>query len=86
MAKTLGPRAETVALTSVPGTERSCPLPRLIDAFKTNTRSVFALEDPCQALDSVKAGLGADDVLVICGSLYLVGWARNLVLGASLSI
>lgn len=81
MARTLGPRAETVVVTSAPGTERGCPLPRLRAAFEAVSGNVLDIADVASALSTAQ-GLAEGKVLVVCGSLYLVGWVRHAMLRA----
>jgi dihydrofolate synthase / folylpolyglutamate synthase len=69
-----------VVTTTVPHTSRSLAAAELAAAWGP---TATAIEEPAAALaTAVDAALAADGPLVICGSLYLVGHMRRLLLEA----
>jgi dihydrofolate synthase/folylpolyglutamate synthase len=77
MAAEIGPRVDTVVATRAPGTDRAAPAEALAADFAGRVRQVIALDDAADGLRRALGVLGPDDVLVVAGSLYLVGWART---------
>lgn len=74
MAAELAPRADLVVLTTAPNTPRALGAASLAAYF--TERKVLMIEDTGLALERALAETGSEDILVVCGSLYLVGFAR----------
>ncbi|HEX6510039.1 MAG TPA: Mur ligase family protein [Chloroflexota bacterium] len=75
-----------VIVTRVPETDRAAPTTRIAAAFHPCSDDVRVIDDTRQALT---AGLRLSEdggVLVIAGSLYLVGWARQLLVPSEVSV
>ena len=79
MASEIAPVVDAVIVTNVPGTNRAASAKTQASAFSGRCRSVSAVEDQAAALDRALDEVGEDGLLVIAGSLYLVGWARERV-------
>jgi dihydrofolate synthase/folylpolyglutamate synthase len=77
-AKLYGAKLYGAALyaTCVPGMERSLSADKVAEAAKGMTwrNRVAAFENP---LEAVAAASKENDVTVVCGSLYLIGWVRS---------
>ncbi len=74
MAAHLAPRADLVVLTTTPDTPRAFGAAGLEVHFKGHR--TLAIDDAGLALERALAETGPDDTLVVCGSLYLVGFVR----------
>lgn len=70
---------DEVFTTCAPGTERAVPARTLARSFHLGPSRVTPIDDPAAALRAALSHTGRDDVLVIAGSLYLVGWARRQI-------
>ena len=77
MAAEIGPRVDVVVTTRAPGSDRATPAAALAGCFVGLSRKVLAIDDPTESLRVALAETDPDDVLVVAGSLYLVGWART---------
>jgi dihydrofolate synthase/folylpolyglutamate synthase len=77
MARFLRPHADQVVITRAPGTSRAAEPRALAAQFGGPTQSVSIVEDPSTALEYTLGQAGDDDVVVVCGSMYLVGLARS---------
>ncbi|MDR1379246.1 MAG: bifunctional folylpolyglutamate synthase/dihydrofolate synthase [Synergistaceae bacterium] len=62
--------------TCVPGMERSLPAGNVAKAAESMVwrNRVVGFENP---LDAIAAASKENDVVIVCGSLYLVGWTRS---------
>jgi dihydrofolate synthase/folylpolyglutamate synthase len=80
MARELSQIAATVVATRAPGTGRAADPSALADSFRANGSQVIVEEDAGVALMRARAEVGAQDLLLIAGSLYLVGYVRSLLL------
>jgi dihydrofolate synthase/folylpolyglutamate synthase len=70
----------TVIATAVPGSTNALPPERLAVELGPGAR---AIADPATALRTALANArNAQGLLVVCGSLYLVGYVRSQLLGA----
>jgi len=78
MARQLGPRSRSVVVTRAPHAPRAAEPALLAEQFRPYADSVLVIEAPDTALAAARSLQQGDDVLVIAGSLYLVGWARNV--------
>lgn len=79
MARRLSKIAQTVVLTRAPGTERAASPAALAESFtETGVRTVLE-DDPSRAWDLARAETGPDDVLLVTGSMYIVGFLRHVV-------
>jgi dihydrofolate synthase/folylpolyglutamate synthase len=64
-------------LTEVPNNERSASIRDLEDiASKFNWAEVLCFKDPLDALSAAKTN---SDLVIICGSLYLIGYIRSKI-------
>ncbi|HEY7600783.1 MAG TPA: cyanophycin synthetase, partial [Candidatus Limnocylindrales bacterium] len=71
----------TVIATSVPHTPRTLAAADLAAAWGSGAR---AIDDPASALAAAReASTKGGGALVVCGSLYLVGYIRGLLLPAA---
>lgn len=77
MAAELGPLADRVIVTCAPSTNRAAAPSRLVDAFRPWSSSVAAEEDVHLALSRALREVDANSVLLVTGSLYLVGQVRE---------
>ena len=68
---------DLVVVTRAPGSERATPAAVLAGWFAREAGNILVYEDPTDALRASLAETGPGDVLVVAGSLYLVGWARS---------
>jgi hypothetical protein len=77
----IAPYARRVIVTTVPGgTAPGASVERLAAAFAGTKTIVESWPDPAQALAHAKATLPGGGLLCVCGSLYLVGLIRGLIL------
>jgi dihydrofolate synthase/folylpolyglutamate synthase len=79
MASELAPVAGLVCVTRAPGTDRAAEPRALAAAFEAHGVPVVVEEDADAAYRKLLAGLTPDDLLLVTGSLYLVGHVRNAV-------
>jgi dihydrofolate synthase/folylpolyglutamate synthase len=77
MAGLLFPLAYQVVLTR-PGSDRSLDLETLLPVARAFHHRVLVREDPVEALQTVLARAGAEDLVCAAGSLYLVGDMKRL--------
>ena len=82
IARELGPISDLVILTRVPGTERAAPSAALEAAFEPWTHVRLTIDDVDQALEQAGAELDSESVLLVTGSLYLVGHVRKALVAA----
>ena len=81
MAGLLAPLARRVVVTTVPGgTAPSASVERVAAAFSGSGAIIASIPDPADALDRALDGLPADGLLCVCGSLYLLGTIRGMLL------
>jgi dihydrofolate synthase/folylpolyglutamate synthase len=67
-----------IFLTEVPGNERSARIQDLKDiAGKLNWDKISFFEDPLDAINEAKI---ENDVVLICGSLYFIGYVRSKII------
>jgi dihydrofolate synthase/folylpolyglutamate synthase len=76
----LGPLAVNAVVTQPPWEERGGNPAILVDALKPHVRSVEFVRDTQRALEAARRLQGPSDVLLVTGSLYLVGAVRELLL------
>jgi dihydrofolate synthase/folylpolyglutamate synthase len=86
MAAEIGPRVDVVVTTRAPGSDRATPARALAGCFAGLSREVLAVDDPIEGLRVALAETDPDDVLVVAGSLYLVGWARTRLVTTGVGI
>ena len=79
MASHLRDLADTIVLTAAPGTPRAMHSKALARDFSGPARLLLE-DDPAAALELALESAGKDGVLVVCGSLYLVGFVREILL------
>lgn len=77
MASRLADVAETVFLTRAPGTERAKRAVDLASDFSDLGIEVIVEEDVRRAWQRARELTGPDDVLLVTGSMYLVGFLRH---------
>lgn len=75
----VAPLADTV-ITTTPDNPHALPAPDLADEVRRYTPHVIAVPDRRDAIERARALAGPDDVLVVTGSFYLVGMAREWLL------
>jgi dihydrofolate synthase/folylpolyglutamate synthase len=80
MAGEIGPIATRVVLTQAPGTDRAAPTSALAAAFAPQATRIEEEPVARRALHRCLEELTADDMLLITGSLYLVGHLRRELL------
>jgi dihydrofolate synthase/folylpolyglutamate synthase len=84
MARALAPSVSHVFVTTAPNTERAAPLAEVASAFERLELAVTIVPDPHDALKAARGAAGPEGVVVITGSMYLVGeLGRARVLGGS---
>jgi dihydrofolate synthase/folylpolyglutamate synthase len=76
MARHLGPLASLVIVTRAPGTERAASGPELADAFTRWTGRTITELNVDRALARARTEAADDGMVVVTGSLYLVGYVR----------
>jgi dihydrofolate synthase / folylpolyglutamate synthase len=86
MAVEIAPRAEVVVTTRVPETDRAASAEVLATTFVGRAGLVTAVDDTTEGLHVALAATGPDDILVVAGSLYLVGWARTQLVASGAGI
>ena len=79
MAEVIAPMARSVVLTVAPGTERAAGTAALLDAFAPWDDHVIAEDDAERAVELALRRTEPGSILLITGSLYLVGYARQLL-------
>jgi dihydrofolate synthase/folylpolyglutamate synthase len=77
MARELGPLAETVVVTRTPGSDRAAPASSAAEAFAPWSQAVETEDEADRALELALNILEPTSVLVVTGSLYLVGSIRH---------
>lgn len=75
----LGPRCTSIACTSLPHYPGALPAEDLADTARLYCTEV-TVHDPKGALSVARARCEGDDVMLLCGSLYLGSMLRKLVL------
>ena len=75
----IAPLAHQV-VTTRPDNPHALTAEQLADEVRRHTPNVVAIEDRAQALDEARRLTGPDDVLVVTGSFYMVGEARERLL------
>jgi dihydrofolate synthase/folylpolyglutamate synthase len=81
MAGTMAHGIDTVVITAIPGERRIASTETLERAFAGKVPRVMVSEDPSEALHLALSEARSDGMVVVAGSLYLVGWARERLLG-----
>ena len=79
LASILGENLHQVYATTVPD-GKTAPSARLVRCFQDLGVNTMAIDDPLAALKAALAEVGNDELLVISGSLYLVGYLRPFIL------
>jgi dihydrofolate synthase/folylpolyglutamate synthase len=79
MAAELGSRATEVVVTRVPGSDRTAEPETLRAIFGKYTEKIVVEEDSKAALTGLLQRVTDDTALVVCGSMYLVGQAREFL-------
>lgn len=79
MAREVEAMASSVILTTAPGTPRAVPPNDLAEYFGEGAR-VVRVDDPAEALEVALQATRREGVLLVCGSLYLVGFVRDILL------
>jgi len=82
MASSLGSAVDVAVVTSVPGTDRSADPTFIASLFDSGTVATIVEPDPTTALERALKMTSPADAVVIAGSLYLVGFAREALLSA----
>ncbi len=82
MALRLAEIIDSVVLTRAPGTDRAAAPVKLLDSFADTGVRITIEEDPMRAWEQALAQSGPDDVLLITGSMYIVGFLRHAFMTA----
>lgn len=77
MAATLAPIIEKTYVTKAPGSQRSAETAELSQAFGSAGSVAYEVPDAAEALQQALSNLDQESALVVAGSLYLVGYARE---------
>jgi dihydrofolate synthase / folylpolyglutamate synthase len=85
IAKELGPVADRLILTRVPDAHRAASIEMLLGAFGPYTGRLSTQEAPEQALNRALNEMDASSALIVTGSMYLVGYARRLLMEAAVA-
>jgi len=80
IAEHLGPLSESIVLTRAPGTERAASVDSLVRVFGGPSQQVAAEDDVDRALGLALERMGPQSLLLVTGSLYLVGYVRHRIL------
>jgi len=80
IAAALSPLADAVVVTEPPWEKRAGAAARVAEAARTHTAHVEMRPVVGDALARARALAGPDDLIVVAGSLYLVGAVRDLLL------
>lgn len=81
MAAALAPHAAEVILSRAPDTPRALEPTAMLPAFLKHCDRVSVVDDPEQALAASLQCVAPDGAVVVCGSLYLVGYVRSRLTG-----
>jgi len=73
-------RCADMVITTTCNMSRSMPPERLSDLARRNCNSVFVSENVEEAVEIALDMLAKDDVLIVCGSLYILGDAKKYML------
>jgi dihydrofolate synthase/folylpolyglutamate synthase len=76
MAGALGPLSSFTIITRAPGTERAASGPELAEAFTRWTERTVTELNTDRAMERARQEAGTHGVIVVTGSLYLVGHIR----------
>lgn len=82
MARQLGPISDAVIMTTAPDSEKAAALQALARAFEPWASEIVMEEDWRQALNLARSRTQRDCVLLVTGSMYLVGRVRTELLVA----
>lgn len=74
----LGPLGQAAVVTR-PDSPRAADLESVADGLSVYVPHVVVEPDVRRAVDRALALACRDDVVLVCGSLYLVGWARKYI-------
>jgi dihydrofolate synthase/folylpolyglutamate synthase len=77
MATELSGTVTRVYATLVPGTDRAAQPEALAESFRSHGVPAEVVSDPEHALARASDNAGVDDVVLVAGSMYLVGWLRR---------
>lgn len=77
MAREIDECVDMVVVTRAPSSERATGAASLARFFTKPEGNIIVCEDPTDALRAALAEARLQDVLVVAGSLYLVGWVRS---------
>ncbi len=77
MASAIGDAVQSVVLTRAPGTNRAAGVSALGRSFDGKVPHIMCNDDPDEALALALRLAAPSGTLIIAGSLYLVGWARQ---------
>ncbi|GAC1519246.1 MAG: folylpolyglutamate synthase/dihydrofolate synthase family protein [Chloroflexota bacterium] len=82
MALTLGPAVDEVVVTTVPGTDRGASPDSIAPSFGRVCPHVSVEPDVDRALHEILDRAAQDTMVIVAGSLYLVGFARDALMRA----
>jgi dihydrofolate synthase/folylpolyglutamate synthase len=66
----------------VPTMERSVPVERIVDCCRSLSLPACTCGSVASGLAAARSEAAADELIVVCGSLFVVGEARALLMGA----
>ena len=73
----LAQRASRFIAATPQDTPRALPAGKAAEIAKSYCQRVEAVDDPAQAAFLAKSQAGAEDVVIACGSLYMIGYAKQ---------
>ena len=73
----LAQRASRFIAATPQDTPRALPAEKAAEIAKRYCQRVEAVDDPAQAAFLAKSQAGAEDVVIACGSLYMIGYAKQ---------
>jgi dihydrofolate synthase/folylpolyglutamate synthase len=77
MAREIDAVVDEIVVTRAPGSERAQQADILANSFPDRGRNIIVCDDPTEALHTSLTEARPEDILVVAGSLYLVGWVRS---------
>jgi len=73
----LAQRPNRIIAATPQETRRALPAGKAAEIAKSYCQRVEAVDDPAQAAFLAKSQAGAEDVVIACGSLYMIGYAKQ---------
>ena len=76
----LAPLGDIIVVTKVPDNPRNQDWQNITEIPEIKNKEIFFVEEPTKAIDLALQMSNEDDLVVITGSLYLLGVSRQYVL------